>query len=127
MVVNNVADTVVALRNLYPQFGKYVGNDDRMSFDNDLPYLLFGDFALFLRARLELAQQGRINKDSKEIINAFELLESLIESDRPDILELVEVAILEVINDNPLTCDIAKDSFSGTAFEKYRSLASNIN
>jgi len=71
--------------------------------DRELPYVAFGDFALFL---CEQARSGNENRGL--LTRAFDVVNTMADSDDPEVLNLLVVAMLEVIADDEQGAEMAR-------------------
>jgi len=75
---------------------------------NDAPYLVFGDFGLFLLKRLT-------ESPSHAQSEWWELINEMLNSNDPHISNLIHVGVLEVLSDDPVALAIAKRNLSALA------------
>src|SRR6266850_1600052 len=79
--------------------------------DLDLPYVVFGFFALYLRKKVN--DQGFIER-------SFDLLNELSESGDPELTNLVQVAVFETIADEEKWKALAKQHLRDKAMALFR-------
>jgi hypothetical protein len=87
-----------------------------MSHDDDSPYLVFGDFSLFL------LQQLKEMKDEVLLQQSFDLLGEMLSSTDPEVVNLAQVGVLETLADSPGAVIAARKYLTGDAivmFERW--------
>ena len=83
-----------------PEFVKARSGDPSfMSHADDSPYLVFGDFGLFLLQQLRDIERGRRNYE--RLRPSFQLIDEMLTSPDPELTNLIEVGVLEVLADHP--------------------------
>ena len=70
-----------------------------MSHDNDSPYLVFGDFGLFLHEYLKTT--SRQTQDTNFLQQSFELLNEMLLSPDLEVVNLAQAGVLEILVDSP--------------------------
>lgn len=83
---------------------------------NDAPYLVFGDFAFFVREALDSKEDGR--ETHTWLPAAFQLIDELLTSPDPEVENLIQVSVLEVLADNPDTITVVKSHLSAPGKDK---------
>lgn len=74
--------------------------------DNDLPYMLFGSFALFMSDLIKKKQESELLK------KANLLIEEMAESENADVKDLFMVGFLEVFADEISSVEYTRKHFS---------------
>lgn len=77
---------------------------------DDSPYLVFGDFGLFLLQQLDNREISRT--DFKWLRPSFALIDEMLTSDDPELVNLIQVGVLEVLSDRPYTIGLVKNYLS---------------
>lgn len=95
-----------------PEFAKARADEDSFMSQgkDDVPYLVFGDFGLFLVQHLK-GSSAR----AKWFQSAFQLINEMITSPDPQIANLIHVGVLEVLSDHPEAFMLAKGYLSPSA------------
>ena len=108
-------DAVETLLNRVPEFAIARAQDSSfMSHGNDdIPYLVFGDFGLFLRQYLA-AGRGRL-EDESIVQSGFGLLDEMLTSNDAELMNLVQIGVFEGLANTPELLAIAKDYLSDEA------------
>lgn len=84
-----------------------------LSYNDDSPYLVFGDFARFLVSTIE---QKPINVETEALLSeSFGLLSEMASSPERDIVNLAQVGVFEVLTDSPEALLSAREHLSGGA------------
>ena len=81
-------------------------DDSYISQGDDSPYLVFADFSRFLLERLN--SQSNADNDAEILRHSFMLLDEMLTSSDPEVVNLAEVAVFEPLADNPDALAIAK-------------------
>jgi hypothetical protein len=92
-----------------------------MSQGDDSPYLVYGDFSLFL---LHYLKTRGWSEDVVLLRQCFALLSEMLTSSDPEIVNLAQVGVLETLADSPDALAITKEYLRGDAkvlFEKWLS------
>ncbi len=77
-----------------PDFEKARSNDPSfMSYEDDSPYLVFGDFGLFLLKYLK--NRSHDFRDKRLLREAFEFLDEMLTSTEPELINLAQVGVIE--------------------------------
>jgi hypothetical protein len=88
-------------------------NESYVSRDDESPYLVFGDFGLFLlellKSRLRSREQEQLLKDS------FELLSDMATSSDDEVVNVVETTVFEQLTDSAEAVAAAEEYLSETA------------
>ncbi|HJP90513.1 MAG TPA: hypothetical protein VJ875_01065 [Pyrinomonadaceae bacterium] len=92
-------NSVTELLRRVPDFEKARSNDPScMSHEDDSPYLVFGDFGLFLLKRLKDGSHN--SKDQPLLREAFGFLDEMLTSTEPELINLAQVGVIEVLADS---------------------------
>ena len=99
-----------------PAFAEERSSDKSfMSHGDDSPYLVYGDFGIFLLQYLNTASEQ--TKDETLLRKASELLSEMLTSSDPEVVNLAQVGVLETIADSPKAFAILKKHMSSNATE----------
>lgn len=82
----------------------------RVQQDDSLPYVVFGDFAIFLRNRISAG----MTSDSVTVA-AFDLLNDMVISSDSDVVNLVVVGVFEILADRADCIKVARQLLSRKA------------
>ena len=101
-----------------PEFAEERSSDSSyLSYDDDSPYLVFGDFARFLVNKIEQ------NQNSSEIepllSKSFRLLSEMATSPDDSIANLAQVGVFEVLTDSPEAVLAARQNLSARASDVF--------
>ena len=114
-------DVTKTLLQHVPVFAESRASDPSfMSHDDDSPYIVYGDFGLFLLRHLE-ATHTRM-KDETILKQSFELLSEMLTSSDPEVVNLALVGVMETLTDSPKAVIAAKKYLTGDAvvvFERW--------
>src|SRR5690349_2032914 len=77
--------------------------------DFDLPYILFGSFALFLT---DLIKQHGVDKQEKHLVIAKNIVEEMASTNNPEVEDLFMVGFLEVFADDINSVKYARENFN---------------
>jgi hypothetical protein len=80
----------------------------------ELPYVVFGTFALFLR---DLLSSG--SRDQATVSASFELLNEMGNSPDPEVADLAAVGVYEILTDSPAAVDVARRRLYGNAIDLF--------
>ena len=83
----------------------------------DNPYLVFGDFGLFLRQ--ELDEEGIFTANENRLRRSFQVIDEMLTSADPEFANLIQVGVLEVLADHPEALMLVKNNLSGPGQEKF--------
>lgn len=104
-------NSVAELFRRVPDFEKASSSDPSfMSHEDDSPYLVFGDFGLFLLRRLK--DRSHELRDQPLLREAFEFLDEMLTSTEPELINLAQVGVIEVLADSPDALRIATSYLS---------------
>jgi hypothetical protein len=90
-----------------------LSNPSFMSYDDDSPYLVYGDFGLFLLQYLKATFIQ--TKDEMLLQQASELLSEMLTSADPEVVNLAQVGVLETVADSPEALTAVRKYLSGDA------------
>ena len=76
-----------------------------LSHDDESPYLVFGDFGRFLVTHIN---GERPEAHEGFLTNAFQFVDEMLTSSNPEIINLAQVGVLEVLADSRDVFDLAK-------------------
>lgn len=111
-------DVTTALLQRVPVFAETRASDPSfMSHDDDSPYIVYGDFGLFLLRHLK-ATHTRV-KDKTLLKQSFELLSEMLTSSDPEVVNLALVGVLETLTDSPDAVIAAKNYLTDGAVEVF--------
>ena len=111
-------EAVELLLSQVPEFAAARSRDASfMSYDDDSPYLVFGDFGLFLREQLENKPLLGANEDW--LRSSVDLIDKLLTSSDPELSNLIQVGVLEVLSDYPGAITLVKAQLSILGQEKF--------
>lgn len=109
-----VQNSVTELLGRVPSFVNARSSDASfMSHDDDSPYLVFGDLGIYLLEGLKNRQSDLV--DEITLRQAFELLSEMLTSNDPELINLAQVGVLEVLADSSVALDIATSYLSEDA------------
>ena len=104
-------NSVAELLRRVPDFEKASSNDPSfMSHEDNSPYLVFGDFGLFLLEHLK--DRSHELRDQTVLREAFEFLDEMLTSTDPELINLAQVGVIEVLADSPYALRIARSYLS---------------
>ena len=83
---------------------------------HDTPYLVFGDFGFFLRR--ELDGKGTVRETHTRLSIAFQLIDEMLTSPDPEVVNLIQVGVLEILAENPDTLKVIENHLSPPGKEK---------
>lgn len=107
-------NTISELLRRVPAFAKARSVDSSfMSYEDDSPYLVFGDFGLFLLKHLRDRQPDL--GDENFLREAFGLVDEMLTSSDPELINLAQVGVMEVLADSPQALRIAQGYLSQRA------------
>lgn len=107
-------DVTDALLRRVPAFAKARSSDPSfLSYDDDSPYLVFGDFGLFIREYLKVIDTPM--KDDTFLKQSFELLNEMLTSTDPEVQNLAVVGVFETLTDAPEAFTMAKKNLTSDA------------
>lgn len=110
-------EAVELLLNQVPEFAEARSRDASfMSYDDDSPYLVFGDFGLFLQEQLKNRPLLEANKDWLQ--SSVAVIDKLLTSSDPEVSNLVQVGVLEILSDYPGAMNLVKPHLSIQGQEK---------
>lgn len=105
LVYQNVVEEL--LRRV-PEFAAIRHRDaSYLSHKSSSPYLVFGDFARFLLGRLN--DRTPTDKDEFVLRRSFALLDEMLTSPDPQVANLAQVGVFEILADQPEALAAAKD------------------
>jgi hypothetical protein len=111
-------EAVELLLSQVPEFAAARSRDESfMSYDDDSPYLVFGDFGLFLREQLENKPLPGANEDWLQ--PSVDVIDKLLTSSDPEVSNLIQVGVLEVLSDYPDAINLVKAHLSIPGREKF--------
>ena len=107
-------DVVNELQRRIPSFASIRNTDESsVSHGDDGPYLVFGDFYRFLFDKLNSQTKG---EDDEEILRlSFTVLDEMLTSSDPELVNLAQVSIFEPLAEHPTTLAVAKCYLSDEA------------
>lgn len=82
----------------------------------DSPYLVFGDFGLFL---LQALDEDGISTNENWLRPSFQVIDEMLTSADPEVANLIQVGVLEVLADHPEALRLVKINLSGPGQEKF--------
>lgn len=85
---------------------------NKMKPDDFQPYMLFGDFGIYIR---DLIDCGNYNEN--EIDKIFEFLNEMGKSSDEEVQNLLTVGVLEIVTDSNKAVLLAREKLKGTALE----------
>jgi hypothetical protein len=91
-----------------------------ISHDDDLPYIVYGEFGLFLLRHLTVRHERM--GDEVLLEQSFELLSEMLTSSDPEIVNLALVGVMEILTDSPEAVIAAKKYLTDEAvmiFERW--------
>jgi len=92
-------NSVTELLRRVPAFERARSNDQSfMSHEDDSPYLVFGDFGLFLLKYLK--DRSYDLRDETLLRAAFDLLDEMLTSTDLELINLAQVGVIEVLSDS---------------------------
>jgi hypothetical protein len=111
-------DAVYLLLRRVPSFANARARDSSfISYSrDDCPYLIFGDFGLFLLRQLGDKSTNSANQDW--LRPSVELIDEMLTSENPEIENLIQVGVLEVLGDQPDAISLVKQYLSAAGKEK---------
>ena len=83
----------------------------------DSPYLVFGDFGLFLLQ--ELDENGISTANENWMRRSFQVIDEMLTSADPEFANLIQVGVLGVLADHPEALRLVKNNLSGPGQEKF--------
>ncbi len=90
-----------------PSFAVVRNTDDSyVSYDDDSPHLVFADFSRFLLEHLSSQTKGE--EDEQTLAHSFKLLDEMLTSSDPEVVNVAQVAVFEPFADQPNVLEIAK-------------------
>ncbi len=111
-------EAVELLLNQVPEFAEARSRDASfMSYDDDSPYLVFGDFGLFLREQLKIRPLRGTNEDWLQ--PSVDVIDKLLTSSDPEVSNLIQVGVLEILSDFPTAMNLVKPRLSIQGQEKF--------
>jgi len=121
-------DAVELLLSRVSDFSKARSEDSSfMSHEkDDSPYLVFGDFALFFLQQLEV--KG-ISIQNDWFQPSFQIIDELLTSADPELVNLIQVGVLEVLAGHPGALTFVKKNLSARAqkqFEEWAKISDQI-
>lgn len=116
-------DTTKTLLERIPAFTKARSSSPSlMSYDDDSPYLVYGDFGFFLAEQLKTRHSRAANEEV--IRECFDLLGEMLTSCDPEIVNLAQVGVFETLIDSTDTLTQVKEYLRDNAaavFEEWLS------
>jgi hypothetical protein len=104
LTYQNVVEELLAR---VPSFAELRKEDDSyVSYRDDSPHLVFGDFARFLLERLNAP--SKTGEDELILQRGFKLLDEMLTSSDPEVVNLAEVGVFEAFAEQPEALAIAK-------------------
>jgi hypothetical protein len=85
--------------------------------EDDCPYLVFGDFALFFLQKLEV--KGISNHKENWLEPSFQVIDEMLTSADPEIVNLIQVGVLEVLAGHPDALSLVKENLSALGQKRY--------
>jgi len=85
--------------------------------ENDSPYLVFGDFALFFAQQLE-AKGVSIHNESW-LQPSFQVIDEMLTSADPELVNLIQVGVLEVLAGHPGALTLVKTNLSAPGQKQF--------
>ena len=111
-------EAVQLLLSQVPEFAEARSRDvSFMSYDNDSPYLVFGDFGLFLQEQLKNKPLHGANEDWLQ--PSVDVIDKLLTSSDPEVSNLIQLGVLEVLSDYPGAINLVKAHLSIPGQEKF--------
>ena len=111
-------EAVELLLNQVPEFAEARSRDASfMSYNDDSPYLVFGDFGLFLREQLKNRPLRGTNEDWLQ--PSVDVIDKLLTSSDPEVSNLIQVGVLEILSDFPTAMNLVKPHLSTQGQEKF--------
>jgi hypothetical protein len=111
-------EAVDLLLSRVPEFAEARSRDASfMSYEDDSPYLIFGDFGLFLREQLK--NKPRIGANEDWLRASAHLIDKMLTSSDPEVANLIQVGVLEVLSDYPTAINLVKSYLSVPGQEKF--------
>ena len=113
------SDSAVAeLLKRVPAFAAARAQDESyISYDDDSPYLVYGDFARFL-TELILNRAGSATTDGT-LSESFSLLSELATSPNAEVADLAVVGVFESLTDHPDCVTVAREMLSPAALKVF--------
>jgi hypothetical protein len=107
-------NAVDALQSRIPSFTSIRNTDESfISPGDDDPYLVFADFYRFVFDKLNSQMKG---EEDEEILQlSFSLLDEMLTSSDPELVNVAQVAVFEPLADHPSTLAVAKGYLSEEA------------
>ena len=85
--------------------------------EDDSPYLVFGDFAFFLLQQLEVKGISSDNENSLQA--SFQVIDEMLTSADPELVNLIEVGILEVLAGHPAALRLVEKNLSAPGQKRF--------
>ena len=106
-----VNEAVGLLLSRVPDFAEARSQDSSfMSHGEDSPYLVFGDFALFFLQQLEV--KGVSIHNESWLQPSFQVIDEMLTSADPELVNLIQVGVLEVLAGHPGALTLVKTNLS---------------
>lgn len=113
---------VDALLNRVPAFAREREiNESYLSYNDEDPYLVYGDFGRFLVTVIR--NQDQMERD-RLLGASFELLSEMATSPDDEVVNVVETSVFEALSDSPETVAAARKYLSEGAAHVFRRVAS---
>ena len=84
---------------------------------NDSPYLVFGDFGLFFLQQLQSYEISGPNQNWLQ--PSLQLIDKMLTSDDPELVNLIQVGLLEVLAGHPNALTLVKNNLSATGQDQF--------
>lgn len=104
----NIENFVAELLKKFPRFVNKMKPDDLQ------PYMLFGDFGIYIRDFIEDNEYSDV-----ELNEIFSFLNEMGKSDDEQVHNLLTVGVLEIIMDSKKATEIARQHLKGEALEDF--------
>ena len=85
--------------------------------EDDSPYLVFGDFALFLLQQLEV--KGISGHNENPLQASFQVIDEMLTSADPELVNLIEVGVLEVLAGHPGALTLVEKNLSAPGQKRF--------
>lgn len=111
-------NAVDALLKRVPAFAAARALDESgMSYDDDSPYLVFGDFARFI---IDLVKRASDTPETADTLaKSFQLLGEMVTSSDDEVANLAEASVFEVLTDTPESIAATRQYLSGKALQVF--------
>lgn len=100
-----------------PEFASARSTDQSfMSHAHDSPYLVFGDFAFFVLQQLDDSKAA----NHERLRPSFQLIDEILTSPDPELINLIQVGVLEVLADHPGVLEVVESYLSREGKQRLR-------